>query len=72
MTWVLCRFVWVVEIDLVSVCGPKITWYQCIIAFDFGFVWVGEIGLVSMWGIELNLIFVKGSELTSFCTGVAN
>ena len=61
-----------VEIDLFLYAGEKSLGTSVIIALDFGFVWVGEIGLVSMWGIELNLIFVKGSELTSFCTGVAN
>ena len=35
-------------------------------------VWVDEIDLMSAQEIEIDLISVKGSELTWFCVGVGN
>ena len=52
-------FVRVVEIDLVFVRWPKITWFECEHRTDFVFVWVVEIDLVSLWGIGLDLISVQ-------------
>ena len=49
-------FVRVVEIDLVFVCWPKITWLQGFsvsIELDFVFVWVVEIDLISVGGSNL-------------------
>ena len=65
-------FVWVVEIDLVFVYGPKMTWFCMGIEIDLVFVWVDEIDLMSAWEIEVDLILVKGSELNWFCVGVGN
>ena len=61
-----------VEIDLVFVCGPKVTWFCVGIESDLVFVWVDEIDLMSAWDIEIDLISVKGSELTWFFVGVRN
>ena len=61
-------FVWVVEIDLVFVCGPKMTWFCVEIETVLFFLRV-EIDLISVWGIEIDLISVQGSELTCFLCG---
>ena len=52
-------FVWVVEIDLVFVSGPKMTWFYVGIEIDSFFVWV----------VEIELISVTGSKLTWFLFG---
>ena len=39
-------FVWVVEIDLVLVCRPNMTWFCVGIEIDLVFVWVIEIDLM--------------------------
>ena len=44
--------VWVVEIDLVFVCGPKMTWFCVGIEIDLVIVWVVEIDLMSVWEID--------------------
>ena len=62
-------FVWVVEIDLVFVCGPKMTWFCVGIEIDLIFVWVVEIDLMSVWEIKVDLTSVKGSEFTWFLRG---
>ena len=36
---------------------------------DLAFVRVVDIGLISVWGIEIDLISVCGSELTCYCVG---
>ena len=64
-------FEWVVEVDLVSVYGPKIT------SFVYGghendvvFVWVAKIDLISVWDpIENGFFSVQGSELSWFLCG---
>ena len=61
--------VWVVEIDLVFVCGPKMTWFCVGIENDLVFVWLVEVDLMSVWEIETDLVSVKGSELTWFLCG---
>ena len=45
-------FVRVVEIDLVFVCGPKMTWFCVGIEIDLVIVWVVEIDLMSVWEID--------------------
>ena len=60
---------WVVEIDFVFGCPPKMTCFCVGIELGLVFVWVVEIDLMSVWEIEIDLISVKGSELTCFFCG---
>ena len=47
-----------VKIDLVFVCGSKVTCFSVSMQIDLVFVMVVEINLISVWGIELDLISV--------------
>ena len=49
-----------VKIYIVSVCGPKMTWFCVGIGIDLIFVWEDEIGLMSACKIDIDLISVKG------------
>ena len=51
-------FVWVVDIDLVFVCGRKLLGFGENIELDFVFLWVVEIDFISMMEIDLDLISV--------------
>ena len=69
-------FVWVVEFDLVFVCGPKITWFCCENWTWFRFCvsgrdWLDFIVEDQTWldfsaGIGNDLVFVWGSKTTWF------
>ena len=47
-----------VKIDLVFVCGSKVTCFSVSMQIDLVFVMVVEINLIAVWGIELDLISV--------------
>ena len=51
---------WVVEFDMIFVCGPKPIGLSVNFENVFFFVWVAEIDLISVRRIELDLISVKG------------
>ena len=87
LTWFLCAgwkwLVFSVRIDWLGFCVGGRNWLSfCVRAENelvlcgywnlLGFIWADEIDLMSAWEIEIDLISVKGSELTWFCVGVGN
>ena len=50
-------FVWVVDIDLIFVCGPEITSFSISIEINLDFVRLVEIDLI--WRMELDFISVQ-------------
>ena len=48
-----------VEIDVVFVCGPIMTWFCEGIEIDFVFVWVVETNLVSAWAWEIRIDLIS-------------
>ena len=61
-------FVWVVAIELVFVCWPKITLFVVSIELDFVSAWVVEIetSLDFSGEIGIDLVFMYRSKLTCF------
>ena len=54
-------FVWGIEVELVLVWGPKLTFFFAGVKIFLVFVcahfeWVVQIDLISVWGIDLKLI----------------
>ena len=47
-----------VKIDLVFVCGSKVTCFSVSMQIDLVFVMVVEIVLISVWWIGIDLVFV--------------
>ena len=49
---------WVVEVDLLLVCWPKIICFKMSMKIDLVYVYVVQIDFISVWGIKFDLISV--------------
>ena len=62
LVWASNVFPWVVEIDLISLWGSNLTWFQY---WDRNWLDFGV-------GVEINSVFVRGSKSTRFLRGDRN